>query len=77
MRFLFWHSSVRGGQIFASIAGLVDGMTVLLTDNEVLYLGILSVLPNAGDTHTTMDGFFVFGHLEVEETHFVHKWKHK
>jgi hypothetical protein len=32
---------------------------LLLTDNEVPYLGILGVLPNAGDARPTVDRFFV------------------
>ena len=50
-----------------TITGPVDGAAAALTDDEVPHLGILSVFPDTGDTCPAMDGFVVFGHLEVTE----------
>jgi hypothetical protein len=58
------------GQGVLSITRAVDGAAALLTDNEVPHLWVLSIFPDTGDTRLTVDGYFVFQHLDVKVTKF-------
>jgi hypothetical protein len=57
-------SNTRADMV-TTVTGTVDGATAVLTDDEVSHLGILSVFPDTGDTCPAMNGFVVFGHVEV------------
>jgi hypothetical protein len=57
----------RANVVFA-ITGPRNGTAALLTDYEVPYLGVLSILPDVGDTCPTVDGLFIFGHPSFRVT---------
>jgi hypothetical protein len=55
----FWTLTEDTRADISSTTVVVDSTATRLTDNEVLYLRVMSVLTDTGDARATMDGFLV------------------